>query len=84
MPALDRYLVLRCPNCRGIITADGCNKTRTCPLCARKIELRKVRVIFSHASPLAAALAAQKAMERSTRNADPERGFEFRSEGAPR
>jgi len=74
---VDRYLVLRCPKCRKIITADGLNKKRTCPLCSHEIELRKVRVLFSSPSPRSAALAAQHAMERDTKARGEEKEFDF-------
>jgi len=75
--SVDRYLVLKCPKCRKVITADGLNRSRTCPLCACKIDLRKAKVIFAHSSPRAAALAAQQAMERSSKSKNPDRDFGF-------
>lgn len=74
---VDRYLVLRCPGCRGVITADGSSRSRSCPLCARKIDLRKTKVMFSHPSPRAAALAAQQASERVRKAKNPDRDFDF-------
>ena len=74
---MDRYLVLKCPKCRKVITADGLNKSRTCPLCSHKIDLRKSKILFAHSSPRAAALAAQQAMERTQKTKNPDRDFEF-------
>ncbi|HLF07327.1 MAG TPA: DUF1922 domain-containing protein [Thermoplasmata archaeon] len=75
---MDRYLVLKCPKCHKVITADGLNKSRTCPLCSHKIDLRKTKILFAHSSPRAAALAAQQAMERSTKARNPDADFGFR------
>jgi hypothetical protein len=74
---VDRYLVLKCPKCRKVIAADGLHKKRTCPLCSHEIDLRKARILFAHSSPRAAALAAQQAMERSSRSKNPDRDFKF-------
>ena len=60
---MARYLVLRCPKCKRIITADGANKKRTCPRCSREIELRKQRILFSADTAQKAARAAQQVLE---------------------
>ena len=38
------YIVFRCPKCGEFVLADTVNRTRTCPHCNHRAELKTLRV----------------------------------------
>lgn len=65
-----RYLLLRCPKCRNLLTADSRYGSRACPRCKKRIELSKTVPLCSSNDARRVAVALQ---ERSLKDAD-ERG----------
>ncbi len=47
-------LIIKCPRCGGLFMAAAGQKTRTCPYCNTRVDLRKAKQIASANSAFAA------------------------------
>ena len=55
------YLVVACTNCSRLLLAVSDKKTRSCPYCGRRVNLKDARVITSSGNPKEARQVLQEA-----------------------
>jgi len=61
------YVVVRCPGCRGLLLGKTVNRTRSCPHCGHRMELRGLRVLGRTDSPMEAVSLIQSLKEKETK-----------------
>ena len=58
------YLVVNCPRCGGLMLAKTVHRTRSCPHCGYRAELRGLRVLGRTDSPAEAVALIQALKEK--------------------
>lgn len=58
------YVVVNCPRCGGLMLAKTIQKTRSCPHCGNRAELRSLRVLGRADSPKEAVSLIQALKEK--------------------
>lgn len=61
---MSLYLVVNCPRCGGLMLAKTVHKTRSCPRCGFRAELRGLMVLGRTASPTEAVTLIQALKEK--------------------
>ena len=60
------YVVVRCPRCGGLMLAKTVQRTRSCPHCGHRAELRRLRVLGRTGSPREAVALIQALKEKDS------------------
>lgn len=61
------YVVVNCPRCGGLMLAKTVHRTRSCPHCGHRAELRGLRVLGRTESPREAVALIQALKEKRVR-----------------
>lgn len=62
---MSLYVVVNCPRCGGLMLAKTVHRTRSCPHCGYRAELRGLRVLGRTSSPTEAVALIQALKEKS-------------------
>jgi len=70
---MSLYLVVSCPRCGGLMLAKTVHKTRGCPQCGLRAELRSLRALGRTASSTEAVALIQALKEKRAGKGDDRR-----------
>jgi uncharacterized CHY-type Zn-finger protein len=60
--------IIVCPRCSGLLLAASSQKTRTCPYCNTRIEVRKAKIIASAKTAFEASQMLRKLKSKESFN----------------